>query len=58
LIAVLKIDKEEHKKLGAKFMKFGGWKMLVQYASIIDENNVVRTKILNEEGSHTQKTIL
>lgn len=30
-------------RLVAKFMKFGGWKMLVQYASIIDEHNVVRT---------------
>jgi aminomethyltransferase len=43
LAVVLKIDKEEHKKLRAKFMEFGGWKILVQYVSIIDEHNVVRT---------------
>jgi len=34
---------EEHAKLGAKFTEFGGWEMPVQYSSIIDEHNAVRT---------------
>jgi glycine cleavage system T protein len=35
----------EHKKLGAKFMEFGGWEMPIQYTSIIDEHNAVRTNV-------------
>jgi glycine cleavage system T protein len=35
----------EHKKLGAKFMEFGGWEMPVQYTSIIDEHNAIRTNV-------------
>jgi glycine cleavage system T protein len=54
-VVLLKIDKEEHKKmkrtplfgehkkLGAKFTEFGGWEMPIQYTSIIDEHNAVRT---------------
>jgi len=33
----------EHKKLGAKFTEFSGWEMPVQYSSVIDEHNAVRT---------------
>lgn len=32
----------EHQKLGAKFVDFGGWEMPVQYSSITDEHLVVR----------------
>lgn len=33
---------EQHKKLGAKMIEFGGWEMPVWYTSIIDEHNTVR----------------
>jgi aminomethyltransferase len=32
-----------HQKLGARLIEFGGWEMPVQYTSIIDEHNAVRT---------------
>ena len=32
-----------HQKLGAKLIDFGGWEMPVQYTSIIDEHQAVRT---------------
>ena len=34
---------DEHVKCGAKFIGFGRWEMPVQYSSIIDEHNAVRT---------------
>jgi aminomethyltransferase len=33
---------EEHQKLGAKLVEFGGWEMPVQYTSIVDEHLNVR----------------
>jgi len=42
----------EHKKLGAKFTEFGGWEMPVQYTSIIDEHNEVRTNVGVFDTSH------
>jgi len=32
-----------HQKLGARLIEFGGWEMPVQYTSIIDEHQTVRT---------------
>ena len=32
-----------HQKLGAKLIDFGGWEMPVQYTSIVDEHQTVRT---------------
>ncbi|MCL2390266.1 MAG: glycine cleavage system aminomethyltransferase GcvT [Endomicrobia bacterium] len=43
---------EEHKKLNAKFTEFGGWEMPVQYSSIIDEHNAVRTAAGVFDTSH------
>ncbi len=34
---------EQHKELGARLVEFSGWEMPVQYSSIIDEHNAVRT---------------
>jgi aminomethyltransferase len=34
---------EEHQKLGARMIPFGGWDMPVQYTGIIDEHRAVRT---------------
>ena len=33
---------DEHVRLGAKMVDFGGWSMPVQYSGIIDEHNAVR----------------
>jgi aminomethyltransferase len=33
-----------HQKLGGKLIEFGGWEMPVQYTSIVDEHQCVRTK--------------
>jgi aminomethyltransferase len=35
---------EEHKKLNAKIIDFGGWLMPVQYTNVIDEHTTTRTK--------------
>lgn len=43
---------DEHLKLGAKFTEFGGWDMPVQYTSIIDEHNAVRTNAGVFDTSH------
>src|SRR6266852_3099750 len=32
-----------HQKLGARLVEFGGWEMPVQYTSILDEHQAVRT---------------
>jgi aminomethyltransferase len=32
-----------HQKLGGKLIEFGGWEMPVQYTSIVDEHQAVRT---------------
>src|SRR6476619_8560635 len=34
---------ENHQRLGARLIDFGGWEMPVQYTSIIDEHQAVRT---------------
>ena len=34
---------EAHKNLGARLVEFGGWEMPVQYTSIVDEHNTVRS---------------
>lgn len=34
---------EEHRRLGARMIPFGGWDMPVQYAGIIEEHRAVRT---------------
>ncbi|MBE3559326.1 MAG: glycine cleavage system aminomethyltransferase GcvT [Ktedonobacteraceae bacterium] len=33
---------EQHKRLGARLVEFGGWEMPVQYSSIIEEHRAVR----------------
>lgn len=33
----------QHKALGARFVDFGGWEMPVQYSSILEEHQAVRT---------------
>src|SRR3989338_1247609 len=35
---------DEHVKLGAKIVEFGGWLMAVQYSNVIDEHSATRTK--------------
>lgn len=42
----------EHRALGAKMVDFGGWDMPVQYTSILDEHNAVRTKAGLFDVSH------
>jgi glycine cleavage system T protein len=42
----------EHKNLEAKFTEFNGWEMPVQYTSIIDEHNAVRTSVGVFDISH------
>ena len=34
---------EQHRKLGARLVEFGGWEMPVQYSSILAEHEAVRT---------------
>jgi aminomethyltransferase len=34
---------ERHQKLGGRLVEFGGWEMPVQYTSIVDEHQTVRT---------------
>src|SRR6185369_10588273 len=34
---------EAHQKLGGRLIEFGGWEMPVQYTSIMDEHQTVRT---------------
>ena len=43
---------DEHVKLAAKFTEFGGWEMPVQYSSIIEEHNAVRTHCGVFDTSH------
>src|SRR5215469_9861734 len=35
---------DEHRRLGARLVEFGGWEMPVQYSSILDEHRAVRTQ--------------
>ena len=41
-----------HRKLGAKMVPFGGFEMPVQYSSIIEEHNAVRTAVGVFDVSH------
>lgn len=43
---------EEHRRAGAKIIPFGGWLMPVQYSSISDEHQAVRTAVGVFDISH------
>ena len=43
---------EAHKRLGAKLVEFGGWEMPIQYTSIIEEHNTVRSAVGIFDVSH------
>src|SRR5215472_13418173 len=43
---------EEHKALGARLVEFSGWEMPVQYSSISDEHQAVRTRAGLFDVSH------
>lgn len=43
---------EEHRKLNARIVPFAGFEMPVQFSSIIDEHNTVRTKVGIFDVSH------
>lgn len=43
---------EQHKKLDAKMIDFGGWEMPVWYSSIIEEHNSVRNNVGLFDVSH------
>jgi aminomethyltransferase len=36
---------QEHLRLGAKMVEFGGWAMPVSYSGIIEEHQAVRTNV-------------
>ncbi len=44
--------RDEHVKLGAKLVPFGGWLMPVQYTSIVDEHQAVRNALGLFDISH------
>jgi aminomethyltransferase len=43
---------DEHVRLGAKMIEFGGWNMPVQYTGIVDEHQTVRTALGVFDISH------
>ena len=43
---------EEHRKLGARLVEFSGWEMPVQYTSILEEHEAVRTRAGLFDVSH------
>ena len=43
---------DEHARLGAKLVDFGGWSMPVQYSGILDEHHAVRTSLGVFDISH------
>src|SRR5690348_2228223 len=43
---------EQHKALGARLVEFSGWEMPVQYNSILDEHQAVRTHVGLFDVSH------
>jgi aminomethyltransferase len=43
---------EEHLALGARLVEFGGWEMPVQYSSILEEHQAVRTRAGLFDVSH------
>src|SRR5579885_334088 len=43
---------EQHRALGGRMVEFGGWEMPVQYSSILDEHQAVRTNAGLFDVSH------
>src|SRR5258708_25482190 len=43
---------EQHRELGARLVEFGGWEMPVQYSSIVQEHEAVRTHVGLFDVSH------
>jgi aminomethyltransferase len=43
---------EQHRALGARLVEFGGWEMPVQYSSILEEHQAVRTRAGLFDVSH------
>jgi aminomethyltransferase len=48
---------EEHRRLGAKIVPFGGWLMPVQYSGIVDEHQAVRKNVGVFDISHMGQLI-
>ena len=49
---------EEHVRLGARMVPFGGWLMPVQYSSIVDEHQAVRNALGMFDISHMGQFIV
>jgi len=49
---------DEHVRLGAKIVPFAGWLMPVQYTSIVDEHQAVRSKVGIFDISHMGQLIV
>jgi aminomethyltransferase len=49
---------EEHVRLGAKIVSFAGWRMPVQYTSIVEEHQAVRTNVGIFDISHMGQLIV
>jgi len=49
---------EAHQKLGGKLIEFGGWEMPVQYSSIMDEHQAVRTAAGLFDISHMGEVVV
>ena len=43
---------EQHRAMGARLVEFGGWEMPVQYRSILEEHEAVRTRAGLFDVSH------
>src|SRR5229473_3816305 len=43
---------EQHRAMGARLVEFGGWEMPVQYSSILEEHEAVRTRAGLFDVSH------
>jgi aminomethyltransferase len=50
--------KDEHLKLGAKMVPFGGWLLALQYTSIVEEHRAVRTALGIFDISHMGQFIV
>jgi len=49
---------DEHVKLKARFVEFGGWEMPVMYSTIMSEHHAVRTKCGMFDASHMGEFVL
>ena len=49
---------QEHLRLGAKIIPFGGWLMPVQYTSILEEHHAVRNNVGIFDISHMGQLIV